>query len=74
MQNVKKQEPESQKFLDVDKGHERYNLCKKMRTKESDFHSNHQMHDCGSFGSRGRGMWSGSMYQRESQPWEAADG
>lgn len=70
LQNVKKQETECENYLDGDKESGKLDLIKKLRKSETTLYSNKSV-----YGSKlGRGIWCESTYNRETQPWEAADG
>ncbi|KAK6621052.1 hypothetical protein RUM43_011356 [Polyplax serrata] len=73
LENVKRQDPESEKYVECDGGQGRYGMNKKMKTNEPCYNSD--IYSTSSYGSKlGRGVWTNSTYNRESQPWEAADG
>ncbi|EEB20167.1 hypothetical protein Phum_PHUM604480 [Pediculus humanus corporis] len=70
LENVKKQETECENYLDGEKESGKLDLVKKLRKSETTLYSNKSV-----YGSKlGRGIWCESTYNRETQPWEAADG
>jgi len=81
LEGMSNQSSESKKFtgLDTDSLQSNFGVAKRIRDNDADLHTDQIMYSCGSLApkmksSRSSGGCSDCKFQKESEPWESADG